>query len=321
MITSRLTEVLAIDHPIMSAPMATVAGARLAEAVSRAGGFGLIGGGYGEREWLQEQLCQVDCSSIGVGFITWRLRQQPELLEMALDYGPKAIFLSFGDMGDFAATIGASNCLLIAQVQSLADARVAAAAGADIIVAQGTEAGGHGAARATLPLVPAVVDAVGPIPVVAAGGIADGRGLAAALTLGAAGVLMGTRFYCSLESSAHDAAKNRIIAANGDDTIQSAVFDVLRGYDWPPPYKLRTLRNRLTERFDNKLDELRNAKQDQIERFEEGIAAGDYDVAAVIAGEALDLIDDTLSAGEIVTQTVAEAIVRLRHAPDFEISD
>jgi len=177
MISSRITELLDIEHPIFSAPMAGVAGAKMAGAVSKAGAFGLLGGGYGEQEWLEHELSQVDCSSIGVGFITWRLAQQPELLELTLDHAPKAIFLSFVGIEEFAPEIKRRNCLLIAQVQSLNDAKAAVSAGAGIVVAQGTEAGGHGATRATFPLVPAIVDALGSVPVVAAGGIADGRGV------------------------------------------------------------------------------------------------------------------------------------------------
>ena len=114
-------------------------------------------------------------------------------------------------------------------------ARAVLIAGADIIVAQGTEAGGHGGGRSTLPLVPAVVDMIArsgrDVPVVAAGGIADGRGLAAALMLGADGVLMGTRFYVASEALASSAAKARIVAASGDDTVRTTVFDIARGYD------------------------------------------------------------------------------------------
>jgi nitronate monooxygenase len=321
MIRSALTELLGIEHPILSAPMAGVAGAALASAVTRAGAFGLLGGGYGDRGWLEEQLREVDCSSIGVGFITWRLEQQSDLLEVVLDHSPKAIFLSFGDTRTFARRITASGSLFIAQVQSLRDARAAADLGADIIVAQGTEAGGHGGARATLPLVPAVVDAVAPVPVVAAGGIADGRGLAAALMLGATGAVMGTRFYCSQESLAPAAAKSCALRAGGDDTTQSSVFDILRGYDWPGPYKLRTLGNRMTDSFQHNLDALRADKPAQIARFEEALAAGNYDLAPVIVGEVLDLVDDAPSATDIVQQTVVEAAAVLRRAANFELSD
>lgn len=136
--------------------------------------------------------------------------------------------LSFGDPSPFSAQIRSAGAKLICQVQSLAQASEAAAAGAHILVAQGTEAGGHGASRTTLTLVPEIVDAFPNIPVVAAGGIADGRGLAAALMLGAEGVLMGTRFYASQEAEGHPAAKQRIVDASGDSTVRSIVFDISR---------------------------------------------------------------------------------------------
>lgn len=319
-INTALTKLLGIAHPIMLAPMAGIAGAALARAVSDAGGFGIVGGGYGDAEWLGQQLHEVDCSNLGIGFITWRLMENPSLLDTALAFAPKAIFLSFGDIAKFAPKIKASDALLIVQVQSLADALAAARAGADIIVAQGTEAGGHGGARATLPLVPAVVDQVAPIPVVAAGGIGDGRGLAAALHLGACGVVMGTRFYCSKESLAPAAAKARAMASDGDATTRSSVFDVLREYDWPAPYNLRTLANTMTAEFGGELKSLHADKAQQIERFKNAIASADFDIAAVIAGEALDFVRDCPKAAVIIDKTVQEAVAVLQHPQHFSVS-
>src|SRR5690606_21593369 len=129
-------------------------------------------------------------------------------------------------------------------------------AGADLIVAQGTEGGGHGGLRATLPLVPAVVDAVAPLPVLAAGGIGDGRGLAAALMLGAQGVLVGTRFCATPQALGNDDAKRRIVEARGDETLRTRVFDIVRGYDWPPPYTGRGLPNRFMQRWHGHEEEL-----------------------------------------------------------------
>lgn len=131
----------------------------------------------------------------------------------------------------------------------MAGAREAIAAGADVIVAQGTEAGGHGAARGTLALVPVVRDAIGATPLVAAGGIADGRGMAAALLLGADAVLCGTIFYVSEESLAHPRLRAEAVAASGDDTARSAVFDRARGLDWPAPWTLRARRNAFHDRW------------------------------------------------------------------------
>jgi nitronate monooxygenase len=203
-----LTETLGLEYPIVLAPMASVSGGRLAAAVSNAGGLGLVGGGYGDHHWLREELSVARAQTErpwGVGLITWA--NTHETVRLALDYEPHAFMLSFGDPRPYVPAIKEAGCTLICQVQNVEDARAAKAAGADVIVAQGTEAGGHGAARATLPLVPAVVDAVAPTPVLAAGGITNGRGLAAALMLGAQGVLVGTRFYASTESLGHRRAK------------------------------------------------------------------------------------------------------------------
>src|SRR6185437_14875838 len=179
-ITTSLTERLRITKPILLAPMAVISGARLVQAVGNAGGFGILGGGYGERAWLEQEtakLKQTTRSSFGIGFITWSLAKQPELLDVALDAKPRAIMLSFGDPKPFAPRIKSAGALLICQVQDEEMARQALDAGADILIAQGSEAGGHGASRTTIDIVPAVVDiAAGRVPVVAAGGMADLRG-------------------------------------------------------------------------------------------------------------------------------------------------
>jgi nitronate monooxygenase len=192
-IRTALTEALGLDVPVVLAPMGRVAGGRLAAAVSNAGGLGLVGGAYGDPEWLHRELSLVRAETDrpwGVGLITWYASR--EVVELALNYHPAVFLLSFGDVRPYADVIKAAGCTLLCQVQEVEAAREAVAAGADFVVAQGSEAGGHGAVRATLPLVPAVVDAVAPAPVLAAGGIADGRGLAAALMLGAQGAMLGT---------------------------------------------------------------------------------------------------------------------------------
>src|SRR5438309_826935 len=170
-IRNRLTKLLDIEHPVLLAPMDLVSGGRLAAAVSHAGGLGLIGGGYGDGDWIDREWGSAGNARVGCGFITWSLAKRPEVLDRVLAHQPAAIMLSFGDPGPFAAAIRAAGARLICQVQTVAQAREAACAGADVIVAQGTEAGGHGQSEPLFTLLPQVVDACPDIPVVAAGGI------------------------------------------------------------------------------------------------------------------------------------------------------
>ena len=285
-----LCDLFDIEHPVLLAPMAGVSGGALAAAVSRAGGLGLIGGGYGDADWLSRELDAAGNTRVGAGFISWSLARQPHLLETVLDRAPAALMLSFGDVQPFLSKIRARQTKLIVQVQTLDHARAALDAGADAIVAQGTEAGGHGGARATFPFVPAVVDIAGGIPVIAAGGIADGRGLAAALALGASGVLCGTGFFASKESLASVNAKQAALRGSGDDTERSSVFDMARGLDWPSEWNLRTMRNSFTQRWSDDIGGLKQNLPDEKARFEAAQAVDDTDIAPVIVGEAADLV-------------------------------
>jgi nitronate monooxygenase len=306
-ISTRLTELLKIKHPVLLAPMDTIASGALAATVSRAGGFGIIGGGYGDEARLARDFDSAGDARVGIGFITWSMAKNPRLLDLALERRPAAVMLSFGDVAPHAERIRRAGALLICQVQSVAQAKDAAARGADAIVAQGSEAGGHGAARATFPLVPAVVDAAGTVPVVAAGGIADGRGLAAALMLGADGVLMGTRFLAAVEAATSAEAKQRVVDATGDGTIRSTLFDIVRRREWPAPYTGRALQNAFTERWRGREAELMHNLAREEATYEEARKRGDLETAVVHAGEAVDLIDEVLPAAEIVARTVAEA--------------
>jgi nitronate monooxygenase len=294
--------------------MDVVSGAKLTAAVSHAGGFGILGGGYGEETWLRREigilsgLFSGDKRPFGIGFITWSLAKKPRLLDIALEAKPRAIILSFGDPRPFADRIRKAGALLICQVQSEAMAREALDAGAHVLVAQGTEAGGHGASRTTLDIVPAIADLVkGQVPVVAAGGIADGRGLAASLMLGAAGVLLGTRFYASLEADGHEEAKKRICLASSGDTVRGIIFDISRDHVWPAPFTGRCLVNDHVRRWTGRELELLQNVEAVAADYALAKAAGNFDVAAVIAGEAAGLIHDVLPAGVIVERIVAEA--------------
>jgi nitronate monooxygenase len=179
------------------------------------------------------------------------------------------------------------------------------------------EGGGHGVARGTFALVPAVVDlARGAVPVVAAGGIAAGRGLAAALMLGADGVLVGTRFYATREAAGFQAAKERIVAARGDRTVRGILFDIARRSVWPAPFTGRVLRNEFSERWRGGETELLQRQDEEAARYAEARAAGDFDTAAVIAGEAVDLIADIPPAAEVVERIAREAEALLAGASD-----
>lgn len=313
-IRTSLTELFGIEHPVLLAPMAGISGGALAAAVSNAGGLGLIGGGYGDRAWFERELAAAGNARVGVGFITWSLARQAELLDFTLDHAPTALMLSFGDFRPLLPRIRRTTAKLIVQVQTLAQAREAVSEGVDVIVAQGTEAGGHGATRATLPLVPAVADIADGIPVVAAGGIGDGRGLAAALMLGASGVLCGTAFYASDEALVHEAAKRAAIAATGDTTVRSSVFDMARNLDWPADWNLRTLQNDFTRQWHGDMEGMARNIERERQRFEAARRDGDTAVSPVIVGEAVDLVQRLEPAGAIVRRLVATAEARLRHA-------
>lgn len=307
-----LCELFGIESPVLVAPMAGVTGGALAAAVSQAGGLGLIGGGYGVGDWLEQEFDAAGDTRVGVGFITWALARQPQLLDLALDRGPVVLMLSFGDFRPFLDRIRMRKTKLIVQVQTLGQARHALDAGVDAIVAQGSEAGGHGGSRATLPLVPAVVDIANGTPVIAAGGIADGRGLAAALALGASGVLCGTAFFACDESLASDKAKKAAVSGTGDDTERSVVFDMARGLDWPPGWNLRAMRNSFTRRWSADIDSLAKNLTAEQARFEAARAADDTDIAAVIVGEAADLVRFTEPAQATFHRMVSQAENRLR---------
>jgi nitronate monooxygenase len=311
-LNTRLTDFLNIEHPILLAPMAMVAGGRLAAAVTAAGGLGLIGAGYGDAQWLQSQIELAGGARVGYGFITWSVAARPELLDTVLAQQPATVMLSFGDPGSLADRIRAAGIPLTAQVQNLDQARLALDTGADLIVAQGGEAGGHGmSARSTFTLVPDVVDLViGRSPetlVVAAGGVADGRGLAAALALGADGVLVGSRFWATPEALVSPRAHQRAISAGGDETIRTRVYDLLRQRNWPQEYDLRLVSNALVQRWHGNEAELLSHLPEVVSAYQEGVAAENFDLDTVLVGEAVGLIDDVRPAADIVAEMVRDA--------------
>ena len=310
-LTTRLTERLALEHPIISAPMAFAAGGKLAAEVTRAGGLGLIGGGYGDAQWLDAQFREAGNASVGCGFITWSLANAPHLLDAVLTRKPRAVFLSFGDPSPFAAPIKASGALLMLQVQTRRDAEQALDLGADVVVAQGAEAGGHGEKRATFTLVPEVADLIAtrsPATLLcAAGGVADGRGLAAALALGADGVVVGSRLWASREALVAPSLHAAAIAATGDDTVRQSVTDIARGYAWPVRFNIRVVRNAYVDRWLGHEDAMRAAGEGERRTYAEAAARGDASIAATIVGEATGLIRQVEPAATIIESMTHEA--------------
>jgi nitronate monooxygenase len=310
MLKTRLTELLKIEHPILQAPMAFCAGGALASAVTNAGGLGFIGGGYGDADWLDEQFSLAGDVSVGCGFITWSIAQNPELLSMAIARQPKAMFLSFGDPRPFVDVIKSAGIQLICQVQTLKDAQNAIDVGADIIVAQGSEAGGHGEARSTFTLVPEISDYIASyapsVVLVAAGGVADGRGLAASLMLGAEGVLVGSRFWAANEALVHPNFWQAAINATGDDTLRSKVVDIVRDRDWPSRYTINLIKNEFSDRWHGDEDNLRS---DVLAKDDWKIAqqVGDVRVANAFVGQAAGLIHDVIPAAQIVEEIINDA--------------
>lgn len=320
MIATRLTERFGIRHPVVCAPMALVTGGELAAAVSRAGGLGIVGGGYagllGGEPDLGTELARARAEKFGVGFLTWALERSPKMLSTALRYAPFCVFLSFGDPCPFAAEIHAAGASLVCQVQFLSQVNMALEAGASAIVAQGTEAGGHGGRRSTLPLVPEVADYLKQYSpetlLLAAGGIADGRGLAAALMLGADGVLVGTRFWAAAEALTPKSHTDKAIATDGDGTVRTKTLDALRGVPWPREYSFRFLRNKLTDEWADREAEAFRASGSLAAQFAEARARNDLDMIPVVAGEGVGLLKDRPTAAVIVESMVTQAADLLR---------
>ncbi|WP_460701215.1 NAD(P)H-dependent flavin oxidoreductase [Nocardia thraciensis] len=308
------TEYMSIDHPIALAPMGGVAGGALAAAVSEGGGLGLIGGGGGDRERLEPELSLVRRTTEkpwGIGFLVWGVT--PDVLAWALEFEPSAVLLSFGDPAPFADRVRDAGAKLIVQVTDMDEARRAVDVGADIIVAQGRDAGGHsgGKPMGTVSFVPAVVDLGDAIPVLAAGGIADGRGLAAALSLGASGALIGTRFEASPEAQVSAEVSKALLEADGEDTERNRTLDIARESPWPERYPARTLRNDFLDEWRDRDDELR-ADAAARNAYRELAARNDLAALPVWAGEGVGLVTAIEPAADIVPALASDAERTLR---------
>jgi nitronate monooxygenase len=324
MIHTQLCDLLAIEHPILNAPMGGTATADLAAAVSMAGGFGMIGGtSGGGADWLRAQIRATRALTdrpFGVGFIS-SFAGIDELIQVALDERIAAINHSFADPTPYVAAAHAAGVKVFAQVQTVAQAQRAAHAGVDVLIAQGTEAGGHTGSIETFALVPAVVDAAGSIPVLAAGGIADGRGLAAALLLGAAGAWLGTRFVASQEWGGQPWEQAAVVAATADDTVRTSIYDQIRAAAFPDGIADRVLRNAFVDQWQGRDDELRAQQSALRQQLADAAQRGDVGMVDISAGVASGIIHAIEPAGAIVRRLVREAEQLLRDRATMILRD
>ncbi|WP_339690473.1 nitronate monooxygenase [uncultured Parasphingorhabdus sp.] len=326
LITNRFVERFNLSTPIALAPMALANGGNLAAACARAGALSLVGGGYGDLVWTQREYSEAislldgnqdNLSRLGCGFISWKLAEDRSAFDWLLDQPqkPAAVMLSFGDPTAFAKILSDLNIPVICQIQTMAQLPQALDAGASVIVAQGTEAGGHGMnereGRNTFTFVPEIADWLAKHSpqtiLLAAGGIADGRGLAAAMTLGADGALIGSRLWATTQSLATESAKNIALQASGDDTTRSSIFDILRGKNWPEQFDFRAIRNKLHRKWEGRIDELRSDPAAAMEDYASGAGQEDYDRAHITVGQDVGLINDISSAEEVIDNIGQEA--------------
>lgn len=292
--------------PIVNAPMGGVAGGQLATAVTAAGGLGMVGmGSVATRELLSTQLQQVH-GRIGIGLVDWVMRNESGLLEDAVAARPALLSVSFGTDWSWVAKAHDAGITTATQVYDGIGARQAADAGVDIVVARGSEGGGHGDAKlATLPLLDAVLDAV-TVPVLAGGGVASARSLAAVLAAGASGAWVGTRLAACVESLANANSRRALIAARATDTRVTRVFDVAQGRPWPAHYPSRVLANDFVARWTGD-EEALAADRSARDQLAASIAADDYRIAPITAGESVGMINDDASVGDVIEQICAGA--------------
>ena len=316
MITTSLNRWFDLSTPIIGAPMAGVSGGAMSRAVGLGGGLGMIGiSGAHSADFLAEQ-CAIPAADqvpFGVGLMIWVLETRPDLLEATIAAAPSLVSVSFGDPAPYVGPLHDAGIAVCAQVNTTADVHRALDAGVDIVVAQGTEAGGHTGQRATLPLLQEVLTLTDR-PVVAAGGIATGAGMAAALVAGAAGVWIGTPLLSCTEGLNAPALRERVRAASGDETVLTRAFDVAEGAAWPERWPGRALVNDFSREWHGREDELRETP-DARRLVVEGRRTGNPANAPVYAGESVGLVTSERSATDVVRELDAEAEKALRAVP------
>jgi nitronate monooxygenase len=310
-----LSERFGLEVPVVCAPMAGAAAGGLAAAVSQSGGLGMIGAtNTATPEWIADQ-CEIAASAgrpYGVGLMAWALADNPEQLDAVLAAGPALASVSFGRYAGYVPVLQEAGVAVATQVGNLEEARAAEQAGVDVIVARGSEGGGHGRNDvATLPLLQMVLDSVS-TPVLAAGGITGPRGLAAVLAAGGAGAWMGTAFLACTEATTPAGAKDRVLAATDTSTAYGRVFDIAQRLAWPREYGGRALRNLFFERWADHEDDL-ESDADAPGELASARSRGDFDVAPVYAGQGVAMLNMQRTAAEVVAD-LGRAKDLLQHA-------
>ncbi|MET0897878.1 MAG: nitronate monooxygenase [Mycobacterium sp.] len=305
---------MGLQAPIVNAPMGGVAGGALAAAVSLAGGLGMVGiGSAGTPEMLDAELRHLSALGrpFGIGLVDWVVARNPSLLTAALAARPALLAVSFGDnlfrdRASWVASAHDAGVVTAAQVGDLQAAHRAVEAGVDVVIARGAEAGGHGEPRVgTLPLLAAILDDLA-VPVLAAGGVSNGRALAAALAAGASGGWMGTAFAACTEALTPDQARRQLLQARDTDTVVTRVFDVAQDYPWPSELPERVLRNDFADRWAGREDELA-ADGEARAALAEAIATHRHQLAPVNAGQGVGLLTDVRPAAAVINQLCSDA--------------
>jgi len=324
MLSTELTRRFGIEHPIIAAGMARWAGATLAGAVSEAGGLGTIGTIAASPRAVREEIAQLRAAtdrpfSANLVCFDWAPFAS-QMLDVVIEERVPVVTLSFGTPLAWVAPVKAAGLKVIVQVQDLEAARAAIAAQPDAIIVQGTEAGGHTGRRGTLNFAAQMLDEAGDIPIIVAGGIATGRGLAAALAMGAAGVVMGTRFKATPEFNAADDLKAEIVASDGGNTFYGEVVDLVRGGRWPNGVTGRVLQSRFTQEWGERPEALIDEVKAHPENFGEAMEE-DPERRLNWAGESSGLVHELVPAGDIVRRVSAEAEALLKSASSVVVPE
>lgn len=321
MLRTRITELLGVHYPVVSSPMTNHSGGRLAAAVSQAGGLGTFGGIHTDgADWVRKQINYIRSQTekpFGIGFITHFIPDALASFEVALEERVPVIAFSFADPGPWLQRAKDAGATTLCQIQTLKDAREAVAAGADVLVAQGNEAGGHTGRMSLLPFLTRLLDEYPDIPVMAAGGISNGRALAAILSAGADGAWAGTLFLATPEAvEVPEAFKNRVVESDGEDTIFTRVYDVLGDSPWPEGVAGRVFHNRFVQKWDGRDDEIRDRREELISDAAEAWANADPEMASVCMGESAGSVTSIRPAAEVLRDICDQAENLLRERSD-----